>query len=273
MFARDAACLGPRNLWLDRDANAFGDLILEAEDVRDTAVIALSKQVMTRCGLDQLDGDSNLLACTASAALDEIGSTKILADLRNVLWLVLVSESRIARDHGEPAPVGQRSNDVLGQSIDEIVFGRVLRHVVEGQHCYGANVGEITGVAASLRKAFAHLRQPKHVHRAGNVLQRVLAEIVESEVHFIANLVICGTRQVDAAGFGEALKTGRDIDALAEDITVLDHDVTDIDADPQVNALTIRTMDLDKPALKSPLHSRPPARRLETRAESRHPST
>src|ERR1700742_2659374 len=93
MFACDAACLGPGDLRFDRDANAFGDLILDVEDVGYAAVVTLSKQVMTRCGLDQLDGNSNLFAYAAGAALHEIGSTEILAYIGNILWLVLVSES------------------------------------------------------------------------------------------------------------------------------------------------------------------------------------
>src|SRR5260370_37209477 len=73
-------------------------------------------------------------AAATCAAFDEIGVAEILADLRRVLRLALVGEGRIARDHGKPAPVGQRGDDVLGEAIDEIFLGRIAAHVCEGQY-------------------------------------------------------------------------------------------------------------------------------------------
>ena len=40
----------------------------------------------------------------------------------------------------------------------------------------------------------------------------------------------------DAAGLGEALEAGRDVDAVAEDVAVLDDDVADVDADAEPDA-------------------------------------
>ena len=39
-----------------------------------------------------------------------------------------------------------------------------------------------------------------------------------------------------AAGFGQAFKTGGHVDAVAQDIVLLDHDVADIDADAVLDA-------------------------------------
>ena len=42
-------------------------------------------------------------------------------------------------------------------------------------------------------------------------------------------------RDADAAGLGQRLQPGRDIDAVAEEIAALDDDVAEIDADAQAD--------------------------------------
>src|SRR4051794_37107371 len=67
----------------------------------------------------------------------------------------------------------------------------------------------------------------------GDVLDQLLAQILEEE--------ICPTPQViaDPAGdaystpIGEAFEPSGNVNAVAENVTVLDHDIADIDADPK----------------------------------------
>jgi len=44
-------------------------------------------------------------------------------------------------------------------------------------------------------------------------------------------MVVNAARDADAARLGQPLETHRDIDAIAEDVAVLHHDIADIDAD------------------------------------------
>ena len=47
-------------------------------------------------------------------------------------------------------------------------------------------------------------------------------------------------RDADLAALDQALEPGSDVDAIAEDIALLDHDVADIDADPEAHPSPFR---------------------------------
>jgi hypothetical protein len=89
-------------------------------------------------------------------------------------------------------------------------------------------------------------------NRAGNVLEALLAQIVEPEIEFVADLIVDDSRHTNPARFGNSLQSCRDIDAIAVDVVVLrDDDVAEIDADPEYDPLVFRGRDvaLDHPAL------------------------
>ena len=71
---------------------------------------------------------------------------------------------------------------------------------------------------------------------AGDVLQLVLAQVLERKVELAAYLVVDLGRDADSAGAGERLDARRDIDAVAVDPVSLDHEVAEIDADPERHA-------------------------------------
>ena len=56
----------------------------------------------------------------------------------------------------------------------------------------------------------------------------------------VPDLVAHAARDADAAGLGQGLQPGRDVDAVAEDVAALDHDVADIDADAKAHPLVVR---------------------------------
>ena len=90
----------------------------------------------------------------------------------------------------------------------------------------------LTGASGCIRLE-AH---PKDVDRAGDVLDVLLAEILKGDVvEPVADLIAHGARDADAAGLGEHLETRRDVDAIAEDIVVLDDHVAEIDADAELD--------------------------------------
>ena len=44
-------------------------------------------------------------------------------------------------------------------------------------------------------------------------------------------------RDADATGFGQSFQAGGDIDAIAEDVAVLDDDIADVEADTEFDAI------------------------------------
>ena len=77
---------------------------------------------------------------------------------------------------------------------------------------------------------------PEHTHRPGDVLDRMLAEVLEILRYPVAHLLEHGARDAQAAGRGHLLEPRRDVDAIAEDVVALDHHVAEVDADPEIHA-------------------------------------
>ena len=87
--------------------------------------------------------------------------------------------------------------------------------------------GHKLGRRDSLR---AHRIDP---HRTGDVLDLLLAAILERVGQLVANLIADDTRYADAGRIGERLEPRRDIDAVAEDVVILGDDVAEVDADAE----------------------------------------
>jgi hypothetical protein len=77
-------------------------------------------------------------------------------------------------------------------------------------------------------------------HGASNILEILLAQISELDRDFAANLIVSGGRDANAAWFGNALKPGRNIDAVTENVVALDQDVTEVDPDPECPSIIFR---------------------------------
>ena len=73
-------------------------------------------------------------------------------------------------------------------------------------------------------------------HRPGDVLQLLLARVLEVCVELAAHLPVGVVGDADAAGLGDAFEPRGNIDAVAEDVAVLDDDVADMDADAEFDA-------------------------------------
>ena len=84
-----------------------------------------------------------------------------------------------------------------------------------------------------LRRDWA--RNPVDANGPGDVLDPLLAHVLEGEVEFVAHLVANGLRDADAAGLGEPFQAGRDVHPVAVDIVAVDDDVAEIDADAELD--------------------------------------
>ena len=68
----------------------------------------------------------------------------------------------------------------------------------------------------------------------------MLAHRLEGEVELGLDLVPDVAGDADAAGLGQALEARGDVDAVAQDVAVLDDDVADVDADPERDPPVLR---------------------------------
>jgi hypothetical protein len=64
----------------------------------------------------------------------------------------------------------------------------------------------------------------------------MIAHRREGEVELALDLIVDVAGDADAARLGEALEARRDVDAVAEDVAVLEDDVADVDADAKADA-------------------------------------
>src|SRR5258708_9257650 len=82
-------------------------------------------------------------------------------------------------------------------------------------------------------------RKTIDVDRAGDVLDTLLAHVVNRIRKLVPYLVAHGARDADPAGFGERFQASCDIDAVAEDVVVLSDDVAEVDADTKPDAALV----------------------------------
>jgi hypothetical protein len=64
--------------------------------------------------------------------------------------------------------------------------------------------------------------------------------IDEAHVEAALGILLHAGGDANAAGIGEALQPRRHVDAVAEDVVLLDHDVADMDADTELDTLVRR---------------------------------
>jgi len=185
--------------------------------------------------VDQLRGDAHATASLAHRAFEHIADAQLAADLFHIDGLALVRKARIAGDDEEPADAGKRSDDLLDHAVGEIFLLRVAAHIRKGQHCNRRLVGQRQRQGWCLCRLLQdHAVDPQ---RSGDVLQTLLADICELRIDLAAHLAERVFRDTDAAGLGDALEPRRDIDAVTVDVSVLDDDVAEVDADPEGDPL------------------------------------
>ena len=90
------------------------------------------------------------------------------------------------------------------------------------------------------RRALIDQSKPPRPHRLGDILQRLRTHIVEDNIDLAADLPLRVIGNADAARLGDPFKARRDIDAVAEDIVVVDDDVADVNADAKFDPRVLR---------------------------------
>ena len=91
--------------------------------------------------------------------------------------------------------------------------------------------GRVVGTPLlALKKSWHHLTTPR-AHWLGNILQILRTHIVEQQVYLPPNLPLRIIGDADAAWLSDSLKTRCNVDAITEDIVVIDDNVSDVYSD------------------------------------------
>src|SRR5262245_57727235 len=97
--ALDALNLRIAQTWLNCANDAQTDFVLQCEEVFELAVIALSPNMCSRCGVDELRGDAHAVCRLAYATFEHIADAEFATDLFHVDRPTFVGKRRIARDN------------------------------------------------------------------------------------------------------------------------------------------------------------------------------
>ena len=104
--------------------------------------------------------------------------------------------------------------------------GTLSGNAGEGEPGPKGRVGERSGIAIDLAGA----DWPR------DILERLLAPVLEGEVEPTRGALLNGCRNADATRLGQAFEPGRDVDPVAENVAVLDDDVAHVDANAELDA-------------------------------------
>ena len=81
--------------------DAFGDLVLDGEDILELAIVAFGPEPVAVMDIDELDGDAHPVAGLADASLHDLVNIEMLADLADVMIRALELEGRCATKEAE----------------------------------------------------------------------------------------------------------------------------------------------------------------------------
>ena len=140
-----------------------------------------------------------------------------------------------------PAPARLEVQAVGTYTGVTTVTGGTLQSVTGQQSAFGGvggaacrqcfRVGRRRFAGHQFRRSFRIEQDAEDPHRTGDVLDVVFAVILELVLHAIAQMIAHAARHADAAGLGDPFEPCRDVDAVAENVAILDQDIADVDAD------------------------------------------
>jgi hypothetical protein len=133
--------LRPEHLHPKRVLHGRRDLLVDRKDVGELALVALRPEMTTIGHVDQLDGHAYSIARLQDAALEHLAHVEQLADFANVPCRILELKARRSGDDSKSGNLSQAVDELLGQSITEVLILRVPAHVDYGQHGHPQVVG------------------------------------------------------------------------------------------------------------------------------------
>src|SRR6516225_402695 len=265
-LAQHPLLLGLRQRRLYNRGDTCGNFVLHREDVAEIAIITVVPDMRGIGRVDQLRCHADPVAAFAHRAFEHIADTQLAPDPLYVDRLAFVSEARITGDDKEPANAGERGNDLLDHPVGEILLLPVSGHVLKGQDRDRRLVGERGRRSGRQRRAGRCAENDSiGAHGSCDVLDLLLAEIVKGEVEAVAHLLVRRGAEADPARLGQRFEPGGDVDAVAENVAILDDDVADIDAHAKFDVPLCRCRGVTGEHL--PLHLDRTAHRIDDAGE------
>src|SRR5262249_39032111 len=114
-IAADAERLAEHVAKLARDRRR--DLALQREDVRELAVERVRPKASPGRSADEIDRDAHLVRGLAHAAFEEVRDAERRRDSARIVLRALEPERGASPDHGEPADLAERSDQLLGKPV------------------------------------------------------------------------------------------------------------------------------------------------------------
>ena len=113
--------------------DAVCDLILKLEDIVERSFESLGPKVGAGRRIDELSRDTNPVFRPADTSFDDIAHAKLAPHLLLVHRPALVGETRVVRDHKQPANTRQGRDDVLYDSVGKVILLDVPTEIPERQ--------------------------------------------------------------------------------------------------------------------------------------------
>src|SRR6516165_2131985 len=234
-----ALAFGARQRRLDRGDDTRGDVVLHREDVSQIPVVTLGPEMDPGSCIDKLAADAHPLPGPAHAAFEDIADTKLATDFLWVGGFSFVGECGIASNDEKPAPFRQRRDDVLSNAVDEIFLLGIPTDIVKRKDGDRGPVGQRPWRRVRRdRWSVGPLYEKSAIgaHRPGDVLDLLFAHVLERDGELVAHLIAYHPADADSARFSQGLKARRNVDTVAEDVVLVDHNVAEIDTDAEIDA-------------------------------------
>src|SRR5262249_37488169 len=159
-------------------------------------------------GVDQLRRDPYATPRLAHGAFEHIAHAEFAPDLLHIDGAAFVGEARVAGDDEEPFDPRKRSDDLLDHAVGKIFLLGVAAHVLEWQDRDRWLVRQYERRLRRCRRARLRRTRPfaeqdaVDAHRPRDVLDLLLAHILERKGELVAHLVAHHPADADPPGLG-----------------------------------------------------------------------
>ena len=168
---------------------------------------------------------------SGSSLPTSISARRVRSHPPHIYRTALARKTRIAGDHERPGEARGRGRDLIG----EIVLLRVAAYVLKRQHSEGRFVSPWK---RRTNGGVLRDRNAVDADQSCDVLDPLLADVVEIERQPITDFFVNDVGDEYAARLCQPLQSGSNIDAVAINIVTFDEDIAQIDADAKLDPLT-----------------------------------
>jgi peptide/nickel transport system substrate-binding protein len=156
----------------------------------------LRPQMRVGLGIDQLGVDANVVTQPSDAAFQYIANAELTADLLCINGLVPICNCSITRDHEHARDTREIGRQILGDPVRKILLVGVVAQIGEREHDDGqarrtAGLGDWRSGRQARRRQIGDRFGMERIdpHRPRNVLDALLAQILERMGQLVADLV------------------------------------------------------------------------------------